>query len=111
MNISQVLDKSSRFNIIVESNAISEFKSSIDDILRDVGQKVSSGSELELRFRSNKDLNYNFIEAFELLKQIKNYKTIEFTKIEAFDSFRNIYYYDDGLFDRRLYSRLSKYFL
>lgn len=109
MNISQVLDKSSRFNIIVESNAISEFKSSIDDLLRDVGQKVPSGSELELRFRSNKDLNYNFIEAFELLKQIKNYKTIEFTKIESFESFRNIYYYDDGLFDKSsIYKQVSQ---
>jgi hypothetical protein len=109
MNISQVLDKSSRFNIIVESNAISEFKSSIDDLLREVGQKVPTGSELELRFRSSKDLNYNFIEAFELLKQIKNYKTIEFTKVEAFGSFRNIYYYEDGLFDKStIYKQISQ---
>jgi hypothetical protein len=109
MNISQLLDKCSRFNIIVESNAISEFKSSIDDLLRDVGQKVPTGTELELRFRSNKDLNYNFIEAFELLKQIKNYKTIEFTKVESFDSFRNIYYYEDGLFDNTtIYKQISQ---
>lgn len=109
MNISQLLDKCSRFNIIVESNAISEFKSSIDDLLRDVGQKVPTGSELELRFRSNKDLNYNFIEAFELLKQIKNYKTIEFTKVESFGSFRNIYYYQDGLFDNTtIYKQISQ---
>lgn len=109
MNISHILDKCSRFNIIVESDTISEFKKSIDDILKDVGQKVPLGTELELRFRSKIDLNYNFIEAFELLKQIKSYKTIEFTKVESFNFFRNIYYFENGLFDNNtIYKKISQ---
>jgi hypothetical protein len=109
MNVSQLLDKCSRFNIIVDSEPISQFKKSIDSLLRDVGQKVPEGTELEVRFRSNKDLNYNFIEAFELLKQIKNYKTIEFTKLESFETFRNISYFEDGLFDKTtMYKQISQ---